>query len=305
MLRYAWTNPILEVNVTSNPDLKKAATALTRCKPYLLPARESIGLQLLRACTLRPYCRVGGDTDVTQAGWLQKQLRHQFYRLMRQSPDERLRYSYQMNCPPVGLRMRPQSRICNHPVACPWCYIRRRAQPAYAALIDVPAAVRDTQRVVLWRQAFLLESRDTFFPANQGPHQWCDAALTIQMGVPAIDDNNTITMRLTGIQLVGRNVDVKSTLTARANLNFKEYPDAADTTIFESVVQACAYDWRVPLAEANLATFHTLAHYHNTHAKTRLYRVSKYKPQGDLNGHQQPTVSEEQHQPSDALSLFD
>jgi hypothetical protein len=123
---------------------------------------------------------------------MQSQVRFQMYRWISENPEKAYSGTYELNCPPTGLLVRPKTKFCNNPVVCPWCFVRRRLVPIYEAIKAVPVAARKGSKIVAVRAAYSPTEQLPFFRNDRGPHQWHGSLVTAQTVTPfpAVDDED-------------------------------------------------------------------------------------------------------------------
>jgi hypothetical protein len=243
-------------------------------------------------CLLRdiPIPKKALDCDfktqqITKLYSLQKRYRSQLYRLIASDPANRLAYTYQLNCLPVGVLAYPKTKTCNESKLCPWCKVRRVIMPVRNALLAVPVDERSKFKLFGWTRLapFSTDSKMLFFPPKTGPHQWCKAVVTTQTITPALHktgDTYELMWQHTGIQRVPVDSDPIQTLEKhfkRASARFQFFqPNAAANLppLFQMLAVAFRFNWLAFLAPEQFHLFQAL---NADFKRQRFVRINKYK----------------------------
>jgi hypothetical protein len=253
-------------------------------KHKLKPKPEHTALALLRHCVLQTLPTTH-SSDAIRTYLLQKNLRWQYYRVMREDPAKRLAYTYALNCCPVGFDVEPITRFCNNPKVCPWCFVRRWLYPIYVTLSCIPKDVRQPCKVVAWQRTKNWNlTKLPFFRSDYGPHQWCSALATVQLCAPYIDpEKGSLQLRHVGIQIVPADCDLSKQLTrlaAHPSLTFTTFEGGTNTNIVRAMATVLRFPWATLFASDNLQSFYSLL----TRSDAHLLRITKYKQRGDIDG---------------------
>jgi|TARA_R110000824_G_scaffold115066_3_gene265980 hypothetical protein len=231
---------------------------------------------------------------VYRAKVLQGQVRFQMYRWITENPDRAYPGTYELNCPPSGLLVKPVTRFCNNPLVCPWCYVRRRLIPIYEAIREIPRAQWKGYKIVAIRYISDASHSDfTFFRRDRGPHQWCKALVTTQTVTPfPVKDEEDLKIkeadkRASGlehvfhlVQVVPKDVDVLSELLRRGPTSNRDTYEVTELpfTSLTNVIRVLSGSYQLPwlqlFSQRNLTLFSNLK---SGFSKHRLLRINPYK----------------------------
>ena len=251
-------------------------------KHVLTHRKETTALRLLRDSVLRVFPATHNQSDIARTYALQWACQQQYFRLMTADPERVLEYTYRRNCPPVGFSVSPETRRCSNPRVCPWCFVRRRLLPVYAALMKVPKAIRLQQDVLVWCRILpYTPNALPFFRSNYGPHQWCQALVTAQLVIPFINYTTShLQLHHIGIQIVPRESDCEKQLVRRSvkpRLHVQRFKGAPGSGIIRAMALSFQMQWLELLDSRNLLQFQTLL---DGFKKSRLMRITHYKEKG-------------------------
>lgn len=244
---------------------------------------ENTKLALLRYCVLQQM-ESANSSDIYRTYLLQKNLRRQYYRAMRESREKLLAHTYALNCCPTGFAVEPFTRFCNNPKVCPWCFVRRWLLPMYDALSGIPKTARQPCKIIAWQrtQVWTVEKLP-FFRSDYGPHQWCSALATAQLCAPFVSAGKEgVQLRHAGIQVVPSDCDPGKQLSRLAihpRLTFTIFEGGTNTNIVRAMATVLRFPWATLFASDNLQSFRSLL----TRSDSHLLRITKYKQQGDTN----------------------
>jgi hypothetical protein len=215
---------------------------------------------------------------------LQKRYRGQLYRIIAADPGNRLAYTYQLNCFPIGVLVYPKTKTCNESKLCPWCRVRRVIMPVRDALMAIPTDQRSKFKLVGWVRdlPFSADIQSTFLPKS-GPHLWAKAAVTTQTITPTlrkVGDTFNLMWRHTGIQRVPVDSDPVQTLEKhfkRASVSFQFFqPKGANNLppLLEMLAIPFRFNWLAFLAPEQFHLFQAL---NADFKRQRFVRINKYK----------------------------
>jgi hypothetical protein len=266
---------------------------------FLPPVKSQVSFRLLCDCVLSPMLEYKDRSHTAKAVVLQRSLRQQYFRLMNFNAESKLRSVYRLNCCPAGFDVTPVTRFCNRPQICPWCFVRRWLLPTYLALHEVPKTIRETHALVAWRRIEFNKKEPSFFASNYGPHQWCNALVTVQLGFPWLyfssKKGKTFPSHYhVGFQIVPKSCDVVAALNRRAvspALWIVREPKAQTESIFKVISQMLALSWLPLYTLENFEFFANAVMSSNSKSK-RLLRITPYQER-NTNGNCQSSVSEE------------
>ena len=251
-------------------------------KHVLTPCKETTALRLLRDGVLRVFLPPHNQSDIARTYALQWACQQQYFRLMTADPERVLEYTYCRNCPPVGFSVSPMTRRCGNSGVCPWCFVLRRLLPVYAALMQVPKAIRLQQDVLVWRRVLPYTPNDLpFFRSDYGPHRWCQALVTAQLVIPFINYTTShLLLHHIGIQIVPSESDCEKQLVRRSvkpGLHVQRFKGAPGSNIIRAIALNLQLPWLELLDARNLLQFQTLL---DGFKKSRLMRITYYKSKG-------------------------
>jgi len=280
------------------------ATTQTKLKGVVLhklstSVKSQVSFRLLCECVLSAMPGHENKSPVAKTILLQRSLRSQYFRLMNLDKENKLRNVYRLNCCPVGFDVTPITRFCTQPQICPWCFVRRWLLPTYLALHEVLKPVREKHAIVAWRRINFNAKPLPFFASNYGPHQWCKALVTVQLGFPwlyySASNRQTFSSYYhIGFQIVPRSCDVTAALNRRAvspALSIAREPKATTENIFKLMSHMASLSW-LPLYENENFDFFSNAVLSSKTKSTKLLRITHYRER-NTDGNHQSSVSEE------------
>jgi hypothetical protein len=136
------------------------------------------------------------ESAIYRTKLLRRHLQFQIYRWIQNDPSRALEGTFNLNCPPTGLIVRPITAFCNNIFVCPWCFVRRRLLPIYEAIRKVPAKHRTGYKIVSLKMIYPANTlygpggKLPFFRRDRGPHSWSDSLVTVQSLTPFIAVND-------------------------------------------------------------------------------------------------------------------
>lgn len=274
------------------PQIKMKGVMKHTLKP---PTKQLAICKLLCNCVLKHMPGYDDRSNISKAIIMQGHLRQQYYRLIKHDPDNRLDYTYKLNCCPAGFDVTPETRFCTQPQICPWCHVRRWLFPAYQALHKVPKAIREEHAVVVWRRGQRNVKAPAFFASNYGPHQWCNALVTVQLGFPWPHfATNSVMYYHLGMQIVPKSCDVNAALTRRAvmpALSIVRRSKATTENIFTVMSHVTSLPW-LPLYSEDNFQFFANAVQASKAKSSRFLRITPYRER-NTDGNYQSSVPEE------------
>lgn len=261
--------------------------------------KKRVSFRLLCDCVLSSMTEQKDRSDVAKTILLQRNLRQQYFRLINLDKENKLRHVYRLNCCPAGFDVVPVTRFCNQPQVCPWCFVRRWLLPTYLALTKVPKAIRETHAVVAWRRISFNGKAPSFFASNYGPHQWCDALVTVQLNFPWLyySEKERVVFPShyhIGFQIVPKSCNVNAALNRRAvspALFIVREAKAKTENIFKIMAHMSPSAW-LPLYDCKNFEFFADAVMSPKNKSTKRLRITPYRER-NTDGNYHPTVSEE------------
>jgi hypothetical protein len=256
----------------------------------LLSKKQPVDFVLLRECFLRLLPNPAYNKDypnanknLSQIYLLQSAYRSQMYRLIAADKQNRLNYTYQLNCRPAGVWANPRTKFCFQNRQCPWCATRQIVS-VYRALVATPAEIKQQSKLVGWVRDLPYNASDLpFFSGKYGPHQWCDARVTVQIVVPRLvyTDAVNLVFRHIGLQYVPAGLDYPAALTKRLrrfgcnNVKFLQpNPEDKKSVTLQLLRQAFQFNWLLLFQPEHLPLFQAL---NMDFKKQRFVRINKYK----------------------------
>lgn len=265
-----------------------AARQKATIKHKLTLCKASTEFKLLWHCALRDILLVTPADQrlarLSKIYLLQSAYRSQMYRLITQEPANALKYTYQLNCRPAGVLVKPATKFCMQPKKCPWCFARQ-LRVIYNALCAVPAYAQDRFKFVGWSRVLPFTPNGTlpFFSSKYGPHQWCDAAVTVQAIVPGLRQTGADTelvFRHVGLQQVPVSFDPVESLPKKfrrvaADFTiFQPKPESPLSPALQMMTAGFKFDWSCLFQPAQLPLFQAL---NADFKKQRFVRINKFK----------------------------
>lgn len=239
---------------------------------------------LTKFCLLPGYDRSSERSDLTKAYALQRDLRRQYYRMINLRPEIRQKLTYGLNCQPTGFTVTPWTMPCKNRRICPWCFIRR-AHRGYRELMSPGTKIRNLHSLLAWRRDLPLSDELPFFRYNYGPHQWCQAHITVQYVIPMLSRKTSqLVLSHVGFQLIPKEFDYEKAMTRRAvnpPVRMKLWEKANKTTIVTAMSQFMVLPWSDLVAKENLELFIQL---YDWNPRAQLLRVRKAKTEGENRG---------------------
>lgn len=217
---------------------------------------------------------------------MQQSIRCQYYRSIAQHPDQALDLTYALNCPPSGFEVRPYTRQCRKPNVCPWCFARR-LEKVYRAIMETDSKIRNCCQLISWIRTAYAGDKLPFFRANYGPHQWFDAALTIQLVMPYFDARkDSFHLRHVGFQLIPKEEVLIQRKLARNCINppiagIYHSVEVTRELTYEVLARYTKLPWLDLYLSDNLDRFETIM---NLYPRQKLLRISRSKPKGEKRG---------------------
>ncbi len=197
---------------------------------------------------------------------LQHWHRRQLYRAIEQNPDFKLSYTYKLNCPPTGYRVKPKTRVCQSRFACPWCYVRRVYYRVYQPLAECIELLQNSDQdlsLILWKRRTHSQPDGNvdlpFFDGSYGPHQWLKSLQSVQFCYASQAQE----LNHVGFHIAPSGQDLAKVLTRRAvspSCSWKQYP-LSISGLLSAISVSLAFSWSTILESSKLDEFVAFQHF--------------------------------------------
>ncbi len=212
---------------------------------------------------------------------LQFAIRGHYFQATKFNPSKVRKYAYALNCPPSTFHVTPYTNLCKNSRVCPWCFSRRMFK-VFCVLTKPPLKIRKSSKLLLWRRDCRVTDGLPFLPSTRGPHQWCDASVTVQLMLPIFNPHiQSFHLRHIGIQVVPKTT-TNSHINRKVNrkngqqpLVVGTLPSCTHADILKAFKASVQIPWMTLYEPENFPHFIDLL---GMFPRQQLLRISRYKP---------------------------